>query len=151
MGRACLSVVALVAVAVTGCSVSSSSGQSEADFLQDAGLTLLTFHKRSDQLFHRLRQSGGDPTQIANAIASYGSALSGLERNLSATTPPDQCQHVKQTYLDFVGQEKAWAAKYSLPSAVDTNAELTQMHRDSVAIEQRLMAGLGPPNQKIKC
>jgi hypothetical protein len=53
--------------------------------------------------------------------------------------------------LDFVGQEKAWAAKYSLPSAVDTNAELTQMHRDSVAIEQRLMAGLGPPNQKVKC
>lgn len=151
MGRVCLAVAALVALAVAGCGGSSGSGQSEADFLQDAGLTLLTFHKRSDQLFHSLRQSGGDPTQAANAIESYGSALSGLERNLSATTPPDQCQHVKQTYLDFVGQEKAWAAKYSLPSAVDTNAELTQMHRDSVAIEQRLMAGLGPPNQKIKC
>jgi hypothetical protein len=151
MGRVCLSVVALVAVAVAGCSVSSSSGQSEADFLQDAGVTLLTFQKHRNQLFQSVRQSRGDPTQVANAIASYGSTLSGLERNLSATTPPDQCQHVKQTYLDFVGQEKAWAAKYSLPSAVDTNAELAQMHRDSAAIEQRLMAGLGPPNQKIKC
>ena len=136
--------VAMALVLLTGCG-SSQNSQDQQWFGEVVDVTRQadTRSQRDESLakIHAALESR-NPDQLAAAFATYAEFLGHLGQRFADTNPPDQCRGASESLVGSVEQLRSRVQQLSVPSAVDTRAELLQAVADLQRIQSEFEAHL---------
>lgn len=136
--------VAVALVLLIGCGSSQNSQDRQwfhrvvnvgrrADIRSQRNESLATIHGALES---------GNPDQLAAAFATYAEFLGHLGQEFADTNPPEQCRGASQSLVGSVEQLRSRVQQLSVPSAVDTRAELVRAVADLQRTQNELDAHL---------